>query len=72
MLPLPSAFATTGVIAGLLICVLVASANVFTSDLLIRQCYKTGSRDYEDLAYAVGGTPWLVCTAPCPSAKPSL
>lgn len=32
----------------------VRGANVMTSDLLIRQCYKTGSFDYEDLAFNVG------------------
>lgn len=46
--------------AGTVLCFLVGGANVMTSDLLIRQCYKTGSFDYEDLAYNVGGPVWLV------------
>jgi len=60
VLPVPWAFSITGATAGAIMCVVVAAANVFTADLLIRQCYKTGSRDHEDLSYAVGGIAWLV------------
>lgn len=39
---------------------IVALANLYTCDLLLRQAYVAGKTNYEDLAYAVGGEPWLV------------
>ena len=43
-------------------------------DLLIRQCQKTGTTDYDTLTYAVGGPIWRV-RAPlhllCPARRPS-
>eukprot|EP00271_Cylindrocystis_brebissonii_P004131 TRINITY_DN1561_c0_g2_i1.p1 TRINITY_DN1561_c0_g2~~TRINITY_DN1561_c0_g2_i1.p1 ORF type:complete len:588 (-),score=69.79 TRINITY_DN1561_c0_g2_i1:1412-3175(-) len=55
ILPVAWAFSITGVAAGVAMAGTVAWANVFTSDLLIRQCFKTGTSDYEELALATGG-----------------
>lgn len=55
VLPVSSAFASTGIVAGFVIMVVVAAANAYTCDLLLWQAYKTGMRDYETLSYAVGG-----------------
>jgi hypothetical protein len=40
--------------------VVVAVANSYTCDLLLRQAYLAEKTDYEDLAYAVGGEVWRV------------
>ncbi len=61
MLPVASAFASTGIVAGFIIMVVVAAANAYTCDLLLWQAYKTGMHDYETLSYAVGGGIWKVC-----------
>lgn len=60
MLPVAWAFSVTGITAGLLIMVVVASANAYTCDLLLRQAFVTGSRDYETLGSAVAGPAWRV------------
>ena len=60
VLPVPWSFSITGLGAGIIISLIVAWANVFTSDLLIRQCYKAEVSGYEEIAYAAGGTFWLV------------
>ncbi len=60
VLPLSSAFASTGIVAGFVIMVVVAAANAYTCDLLLWQAYKTGMHDYETLSYAVGGGIWKV------------
>lgn len=61
VLPVSSAFASTGIVAGFVIMVVVAAANAYTCDLLLWQAYKTGMHDYETLSYAVGGGLWKVC-----------
>jgi len=61
VLPVSSAFASTGIVAGFVIMVVVAAANAYTCDLLLWQAYKTGMHDYETLSYAVGGGIWKVC-----------
>lgn len=38
----------------------VASANAFTCDLLLRQALVTGTLDYESLGLAVAGPAWRV------------
>jgi len=60
VLPVSSAFASTGIVAGFVIMVVVAAANAYTCDLLLWQAYKTGMHDYETLSYAVGGGIWKV------------
>lgn len=49
--------------AGVFLLVLIAVVNVYTSDMLIRQCRITGTIDYDTLAYAVGGPIWRVSAA---------
>ncbi len=61
VLPVSSAFASTGIVAGFVIMVVVAAANAYTCDLLLWEAYKTGMHDYETLSYAVGGGVWKVC-----------
>lgn len=63
VLPVAWAFSVTGITAGFLIMVVVASANAFTCDLLLRQALVTGTLDYESLGLAVGGPAWRVCLA---------
>lgn len=41
--------------------VFVAAANAYTSDLLLRQAYVTGTYDYENLATVIGGRWYRVC-----------
>jgi hypothetical protein len=55
ILPMPSAFAMTGAVAGSVLLVSVALANAFTCKLLLRAAVATGATDYEHLALAVGG-----------------
>ena len=55
-----AAFAVTGIIAGVFLLCLIAIVNVYTSDMLIRQCRITGTVDYDTLTYAVGGPIWRV------------
>ncbi|GAQ87696.1 Amino acid transporter protein [Klebsormidium nitens] len=62
VLPVSSAFASTGIICSVLLMVVVALANSYTSDMLLRQAYVAEKTDYEDLAYAVGGELWRVVT----------
>ncbi|CAM6106707.1 unnamed protein product [Calypogeia fissa] len=62
VLPLAWAFSVTGVICGVLIMVVVAAANAYTSDLLLRQAYVTNTFDYENLASVIGGKWWRVVT----------
>lgn len=62
ILPVPSAFQVTGILAAIIISIVVCAANVYTADLLLRQCYKSGARDYEEIAFAAGGKIWLVLT----------
>eukprot|EP00271_Cylindrocystis_brebissonii_P018776 TRINITY_DN545_c0_g1_i1.p1 TRINITY_DN545_c0_g1~~TRINITY_DN545_c0_g1_i1.p1 ORF type:complete len:559 (+),score=84.05 TRINITY_DN545_c0_g1_i1:373-2049(+) len=62
VLPVSWAFSITGAAAGICMVALVAWANAFTSDLLIRQCFKTGTSSYEELSMAVGGHGWLFIT----------
>mmetsp|Transcript_12290 Transcript_12290/g.36966 ORF Transcript_12290/g.36966 Transcript_12290/m.36966 type:complete len:541 (-) Transcript_12290:2518-4140(-) len=58
VLVVSAAFSATGIICGFFLMSLVAIVNAYTSDLLIRQCQKTGTTDYDTLTYAVGGPIW--------------
>lgn len=61
ILPVASAFATTGAVLGIIVALVVGATNVYTCRLLIRGAQYTGTRDYESFAHAVGG-PWFkVC-----------
>jgi len=60
VLPVSWAFSVTGVVCGIVIMVLVAAANAYTSDMLLRQAHHTGSTDYESLALVTGGRWWKV------------
>jgi len=60
VLPVAWAFSVTGITAGILIMLVVASANAFTCDLLLRQALATGTLDYESLGLAVAGPAWRV------------
>lgn len=57
ILPVASAFATTGAVLGIIIALVVGATNVYTCTLLIRGAQYTGTRDYESFSHAVGG-PW--------------
>lgn len=60
MLLVSWAFSITGIVVGFLIMLVVALANAYTCDLLLRQAYATGSGDYESLGFAIGGSWWRV------------
>ncbi len=60
VLPVSWAFSVTGVVCGIVIMVVVAAANAYTSDMLLRQAHHTGSTDYESLALVTGGRWWKV------------
>ncbi len=60
VLPVSWAFSVTGVVCGFVIMVVVAAANAYTSDMLLRQAHHTGSTDYESLALVTGGRWWKV------------
>lgn len=62
VLPVAWAFSVTGITAGFLIMLVVASANAYTCDLLLRQALVTGTLDYESLGLAVGGPAWRLTT----------
>ncbi|GAQ81504.1 Amino acid transporter protein [Klebsormidium nitens] len=62
ILPIAAAFASTGVVCAVTLMGVVALANLYTCDLLLRQAYVAGKTNYEELAYAVGGEPWLIVT----------
>ncbi|KAG0630426.1 hypothetical protein M758_1G177400 [Ceratodon purpureus] len=62
VLPVAWAFSITGITAGFLIMVVVASANAYTCDLLLRQAFATGCMDFETLGLAVGGRAWRLTT----------
>lgn len=65
ILPLAAAFADTGIIAGLLVMLIVAVCNAFTSKLLLRQSYLSSSPDYETLAFNIAGPLWKFFTELC-------
>ncbi len=60
VLPLAWAFSVTGVVAGFTMLIVVALANTYTCDILLHAARITGTRDYEGLAFAVGGKPFKV------------
>ncbi|KAJ7298881.1 hypothetical protein O6H91_11G105900 [Diphasiastrum complanatum] len=62
VLPVSWAFSVTGIGCGFLIMLVVALANTYTCDLLLRQTFKTGATDYESLAFLVGGRWWKLVT----------
>lgn len=58
VLPLAWAFSVTGVVVGFSMLLIVAAANTYTCDILLHAARITGARDYEGLAFAVGGKPF--------------
>ncbi|KAL3689246.1 hypothetical protein R1sor_015555 [Riccia sorocarpa] len=62
VLPVAWAFSITGIICGVLIMVVVASANAYTCDLLLKQAYATATYDYESLCFMIGGRWWKLVT----------
>ncbi|XP_024515096.1 sodium-coupled neutral amino acid transporter 1 isoform X2 [Selaginella moellendorffii] len=62
VLPVSNAFTTTGIVCGFLIMLVVALANTYTCDLLLRQAYCTGALNYESLAFHIGGKWWKLAT----------
>ncbi|BFI36799.1 hypothetical protein MARPO_0194s0003 [Marchantia polymorpha] len=62
VLPVAWAFSVTGIICGLLIMLIVAAANTYTCDLLLKQAYATQTYDYETLALMIGGRKWKLVT----------
>ncbi|KAL2644991.1 hypothetical protein R1flu_012578 [Riccia fluitans] len=62
VLPVSWAFSVTGIICGLLIMVVVALANAYTCDLLLKQAYATQTYDYEGLCFKIGGRWWKLIT----------
>ncbi|BBN12683.1 hypothetical protein MPTK1_5g22060 [Marchantia polymorpha subsp. ruderalis] len=62
VLPVAWAFIVTGIICGLLIMLIVAAANTYTCDLLLKQAYATQTYDYETLALMIGGRKWKLVT----------
>lgn len=69
VLVLPYAFSQTGVLLGVLTCVLVACCNTLTCKLLLRSAEKTGHDSYEGIAEALGGRLWKVHSS---KTRPSL
>lgn len=51
-----SGLRAAGAVAGSVLLLCVAIANIFTCKLLLRASVATGATDYEQLAFAVGGT----------------
>lgn len=70
ILPVAADFAQTGVLASTVLCLVVAWANVYTTDLLLWQAYATGCLEYELVALSVGGRWWKVSNGQlfCPLA----
>ncbi|KAG6555451.1 hypothetical protein Mapa_002681 [Marchantia paleacea] len=62
VLPVAWAFSVTGIICGLLIMLIVAAANTYTCDLLLKQAYATQTYGYETLALMIGGRKWKLVT----------
>jgi hypothetical protein len=60
VLVLPYAFSQTGVLLGILTCLVVAYCNILTCKLLLRTADKTGHDSYEGIAEALGGRVWKV------------
>ena len=58
ILPVPFAFARTGVLLGLCTMLVVGLCNTYTSTLMLRAAALTGHDSYEGVAYAVGGRAW--------------
>lgn len=60
MLPTPYAFSKMGIACGLFLMAVVAYANAFTAELLLKAAATTGTDTYEACAEAVGGRRWKV------------
>lgn len=72
ILPVASAFATTGAVLGIIIALVVGATNVYTCTLLIRGAQYTGTRDYESFSHAVGGAWYKVRACVCPVVQCSV
>lgn len=62
VLPLSSAFATTGIVSAFTLMAIILIANNHTAHMLLYQSYKVGTVDYESLGYAIGGPFWKFIT----------
>eukprot|EP00873_Tetraselmis_striata_P026199 jgi/Tetstr1/446463/TSEL_034004.t1 len=60
VLPTPYAFSKTGVACGLFLMLVVAYANAFTAELLLKAAAATRTDTYEACAEAVGGRRWKI------------
>ncbi len=60
LLPLPYAFAKTGVLLGVTTMLLVAGCNAASCYWLLRAAHATGHNSYEGVAEAIGGKKWKV------------
>lgn len=66
VLPMPYAFAKTGLLFGFVFMGIVAFANAFTAKMLLHSAAATHTDTYEACAEAVGGRAWKV-RAPSPA-----
>ena len=71
LLPVAASFAETGIVAGTVLFVLIAVANVYSNELLLWQSYATGHTEMEEVSGAIGGRAWRVSTAENPCALQS-
>ena len=71
LLPVAASFAETGIVAGTVLFVLIALANVYSNELLLWQSYATGHTEMEEVSGAIGGRAWRVSTAENPCALQS-
>lgn len=55
VLPLPGAFASTGIVCATVLIVAVGLANVYTNDILLWQAHSVRRHDYETLSFAIAG-----------------
>mmetsp|Transcript_4826 Transcript_4826/g.13876 ORF Transcript_4826/g.13876 Transcript_4826/m.13876 type:complete len:470 (+) Transcript_4826:249-1658(+) len=62
LLPLPYAFAKSGVLLGVVTMLVVAVCNTATCYWLLRASHATGHDSYEGVAEAIGGKRWKVAT----------
>jgi len=61
---MPYAISRSGVVVGLVIMMLVAACNTFTTLLMVSSAYETGLDSYESLALWAGGQGWKVSCRP--------
>ena len=60
LLPLPYAFAKTGLLLGVTTMLVVAGCNAASCYWLLRAAHATGHDSYEGVAGAIGGKNWKV------------